>query len=164
VLVIHADARDTGAMATAPEPGERYRGTEGHLGYLLRQAQHAFSTTMEERLREHALTRPQFGLLSVLVADPGLSAADLARAAMVTPQAINLLVAGLERDGLLRREKHPSHGRVLRLFATDEGARRVRDAYPTVIALEDRIAEGLSPRQLNAIKRWLVDVATRMRD
>ena len=150
-------------MATAPEPGERYRGTTGHLGYLLRQAQHAFTTAMEQALREHGLTPPQFGALSVLVADPGLSAADLARAANVTPQAINLLVGGLEREGLLRREKHPSHGRVLRLFATEEGEQRVHDAYPAVRELEDRIAERVPPRQLGAIKRWLVDVATEVR-
>jgi DNA-binding MarR family transcriptional regulator len=150
-------------MATAPEPGQRYRVTQGHLGYLLRQAQHAFATTMEQRLRQHGLTSPQFGVLSVLVADPGLSAADLARAAMVTPQAINLLVGALEREGLIRREQHPSHGRVLQLFPTGEGVQRVREAYPTVIELEERIAEGLSSRQLTAVKRWLVDVATTMR-
>ena len=151
-------------MTKAPEPGERYRGTEGHLGFLLHQAQHAFATTMEKRLREHGLTRPQFGVLSVLVADPGLSAADLARAAMVTPQAINLLVAGLEREGLVRKEPHPTHGRVLQLFPTKKGVERVQEAYPTVTDLEDRIAEGLSPRQEAAIRRWLVDVAVRMRE
>jgi DNA-binding MarR family transcriptional regulator len=150
-------------MATAPEPGERYRGTEGHLGYLLRQAQHAFSTAMAQALRDHGLTSPQFGVLSVLVADPGLSAADLARAAMVTPQAINLLVAGLEREGLIQKRKHPNHGRVLQLFATAEGVRRVRKAYPAVIELEDRIAEGIPSRQLATIKQWLVDVAANMR-
>src|SRR3954468_17465766 len=141
-------------MTRAPEPGQQYRGVEGHLGYLLRQAQHAFATAMAERLREHGLTRPQFGVLSVLVADPGLSAADLARAAMVTPQAINLLVAALERDGLIRREPHPTHGRVLRLYATATGKRRVEQAYPAVIELEDQIASGLSTTQLKAIKRW----------
>ena len=150
-------------MATAPKPGERYRGTEGHLGFLLRQAQHTFATAMEQALREHELTSPQFGVLSVLVADPGLSAADLARAAMVTPQAINLLVASLERDGLIRKKTHPRHGRVLQLFPTDAGVRRVRDAYPAVIELEDRIAEGIPPRQLATIKRWLVAVATTMK-
>ena len=155
--------RHTVAMVKAPEPGERYRGTEGHLGYLLRQAQHAFATRMDDELRRHGLTRPQFGVLSVLVADPGLSAADLARAAMVTPQAINLLVGGLERDGLVTREPHPHHGRVLQLYATEDGAARVAAAYPTVIELEDRIASGLSDRQLTAVKRWLVDVATTMR-
>lgn len=151
-------------MATAPEPGERYRGTQGRVGFLLHQAQHAFATAMEHRLREHGLSRPQFGVLSVLVADPGLSAADLARAAMVTPQAINLLVGGLEREGLVRRKPHPHHGRVLQLYATAEGARRVRDAYPAVIELEEQIVEGLSTRQVATIKRWLVDVATTLRD
>lgn len=148
-------------MTTAPQPGERYRGVEGHLGYLLRQAQHAFAKAMEQRLHDHGLTRAQFGVLSVLVADPGLSAADLARAAMVTPQATNLIVSTLERQGLIRRQQHPSRGRVLQLFATDEGAQRVRDAYPTVIELEDSIAAGLAPRQLAVIRKWLVDVATR---
>jgi DNA-binding MarR family transcriptional regulator len=151
-------------MASAPEPGERYRGAEGHIGFLLRQAQDAFAGAMERRLVAHGLTRSQFGALSVLVADPGLSAADLARAAMVTPQAINLLVSGLERDGLLRREPHPTHGRVLRLFATAEGARPVREAYPAVIELEQRIVDGLSERERAAIKRWLVAVATTLRD
>jgi DNA-binding MarR family transcriptional regulator len=151
-------------MTTAPQPGERYRGTEGRIGFLLRQAQDAFATVMDHRLRAHGLTRPQFGVLSVVVADPGLSAADLARAAMVTPQAINLLVGGLEREGLLRREPHPAHGRVLQLFPTTEGARRVADAYPTVIELEEQIVEGLSARQVMAIKRWLVSVATTLRD
>src|SRR5947207_3231097 len=112
-------------MTRAADPGQRYRGVEGHLGYLLRQAQHALATEMDERLRQHGLTRPQFGVLSVLVADPGLSAADLARAAMVTPQAINPLVASLERDGLVRREKHPTRGRVLQLFPTESGKERV---------------------------------------
>jgi DNA-binding MarR family transcriptional regulator len=147
-------------VAAAPEPGERYRGTDGHLGFLLHQARHAFAAAMEQVLSEYGLTRPQFGALSVLVADPGLSAADLARAAMVTPQAINLLVSGLERQGLIEKHKHPHHGRVLQLFPTEDGVRRVREAYPAVIELEERIAAGLSPRQLAAIKRWLVDVAT----
>src|SRR4051795_13432474 len=139
-------------MASAPQPGERYRGVEGHLGYLLRQASHAFATRMEQQLRDHGLTRPQFGVLSVLVADPGLSAADLARAAMVTPQAINLLVAGLERDGFVRREPHPTHGRIVQLFPTAAGTKAVRDAYPAVIDLESQITEKLSARQLAAIK------------
>jgi DNA-binding MarR family transcriptional regulator len=118
---------------------------------------------MEQQLRDHGLTSPQFGVLSVLVADPGLSAADLARAAMVTPQAINLLIGTLEREGLIRRQKHPTHGRVLQLFPTAAGVQRVHGAYPAVIALEDRIAQHLSPRQLATIKQWLVDVATMMR-
>jgi DNA-binding MarR family transcriptional regulator len=119
---------------------------------------------MEDALRDAGLTRPQFGTLSVVVAEPGLSSADLARAVMVTPQAMNLLVSGLEREGLVERRAHSTHGRILQVFPTDEGIQRLRETYPIVIELEDRIAEGLTDRQLTAIKRWLVRTAQTMHE
>jgi DNA-binding MarR family transcriptional regulator len=143
--------------------GEGFRGVDGRLGFLLFQAQQAFGSAMELVLREAGgLTRSQFGALSVIVREPGLSAADLARAMLVTPQAVNLLVNGLEREGLVERKARASHGRILELFPTDEGVRQVRATYPLVTALEDRIAAGLSPRKLADIKQWLVDTAIAM--
>ena len=151
-------------MSGRTQLGEGFRGPEGRLGYLLVQAHHAFASAMEAALHDSALTRPQFGTLSVVVAEPGLSAADLARAVMVTPQAVNLLVNGLERDGLVERRPHPTHGRILEIHPTAEGRRRLRAAYPLVTALEDRIAEGLSGRQVASIKQWLVSTAQRMQE
>jgi DNA-binding MarR family transcriptional regulator len=120
---------------------------------------------MELVLRDAGgLTRSQFGALSVIVREPGLSAADLARAMLVTPQAVNLVVGGLERDGLVERRPHATHGRILELFPTDEGVRQVHATYPLVTALEDRIAAGLSPRQLAEVKRWLVATAISMNE
>jgi DNA-binding MarR family transcriptional regulator len=149
-------------MARVTQLGEGYRGPEGRLGYLLVQAHHAFAAAMEDALRDANLSRPQFGTLSVVVAEPGLSSADLARAVMVTPQAVNLLLSGLEREGLVERRAHPTHGRILQIFPTDEGVHRVQTTYPIVIDLENRIAEGLSDRQLATIKRWLVRTAQTM--
>lgn len=37
-----------------------------------------------------------------------------------TSQAANLLVAAMERDGLVRREPHPTHGRILEIYPTAE--------------------------------------------
>ena len=143
--------------------GEGFRGVDGRLGFLLFQAQQSFGAAMEAVLREAGgLTRSQFGALSVIVREPGLSAAALARAMLVTPQAVNLLVSGLERDGLVERRPHATHGRILELFPTDEGVRQVQATYPLVTALEDRIAAGLSPRKLADVKRWLVDTAIAM--
>ena len=145
--------------------GEGFRGVEGRLGFLLFQAQQSFGAAMEVVLREAGgLTRSQFGALSVIVREPGLSAADLARAMLVTPQAVNLLVSGLERDGLVERRPHATHGRILELSATPTGVRYVDAAYPLVTALEDRIAESLSRQKLGEVKRWLVDVAIAMTD
>ena len=152
-------------MAHAPEVGESFRGVDGRLGFLLFQAQQAFGTAMERVLRDAGgLTRSQFGALSVIVRQPGLSSADLARAMLVTPQAANLIVAGLEGDGLVKKRPSKAHGRILELFPTPKGVRHVDASYPLVIALEDRIAQGLSTQKLTEIKRWLVDVATAMTD
>jgi DNA-binding MarR family transcriptional regulator len=149
-----------------PEPtqlGEGFRGDKGRLGYLLTQAERAFGAAMEAAVREAGgMSRAQFGTLSVVVREPGLSAADLARAVMVTPQAINLLVNGLEREGLVERRPHPTHGRILEIYPTPEGLRRLDATYPAVIALEDRIAAGVSASKLADLKRWLVDTAVEL--
>ena len=145
--------------AKAMPVGEEYRGEEGRLGYLLVQAHHAFAVAMDVALRPAGLSRAQFGTLSVVVRQPGLSSADLARVVMVTPQAVNLLVTSLERDGLIERRPRRNHGRILEIHPTREGIRRLDRAYPVVIELEDRISTSLSGRDLATVKRWLVHAA-----
>src|SRR6476659_5194871 len=133
---------------SAPQIGEGYRGTEGHIGYLLRQAWNAFHGEMESALREHGLTGAQFAVLSVLARDPGLSGADLARACNTTPQAINGVLATVERAELGERRAHPTHGRILQASLTRAGEQRLAAAAPAVRAVEARIAEDLSKAQL----------------
>src|ERR671932_1014693 len=117
---------------SSPQIGEGYRGIEGHSGYLLRQAWHAFRGAMDAALRAHGLTGSQYAVLSVLARDPGLSGADLARACNTTPQAMNGVLATLRRAGLVERRPHPTHGRILQVTLTPEGERRLRAATPAV--------------------------------
>ena len=146
----------------APQVGERYRGTEGRSGYLLRQAWNSFRGAMESTLRRHGLTGAQYAVVSVLARDPGMSGADLARACNTTPQAMNGVLATLERDGRVERHPHPVHGRIRQVTLTDEGARRLKAATPAVRELEAAIEEGLDRDQIDAIKAWLVRSAQRL--
>jgi len=146
-------------MARPTQLGEDYRGEQGPIGYLLRQAVHAFNAAMETGLRKYGLTSPQFGALFVLAGEPGLSAADLARAMGTTPQAANLLVAGMESEGLITREPHPTHGRILEIYATEEGLRRFKAARPFIRRLEMQMVDGFDDAEVATIKRWLVESA-----
>jgi len=146
-------------MPRATQLGEGYRGPSGPTGYLLRQLIHAFHTTQEQGLRPYGLNSPQFGALFVLHHEPGLSSADLARAMGVSPQAANLLVLGMEREGLVRRESHPTHKRVLETYPTDEGLRRMHAAQAFIGDLEERLMTGLSAAQRELVRRWLVNAA-----
>jgi DNA-binding MarR family transcriptional regulator len=146
----------------APRIGEGYRGVDGRSGYLLKQAWQAFTGAMQEALRAHGLTGAQYAALSVLARDPGLSGAELARACNTTPQAMNGVVATLERNGLVERRPHPTHGRILEVTLTRAGERRLDAATPAVRELERAIEEDLSARELRAVKRWLVESAQRL--
>jgi DNA-binding MarR family transcriptional regulator len=149
---------------SVPVIGQGYRGVEGHTGYLLRQAWHLFRGAMESALRPHGLTSPQYAVLSVLARSPGGSGADLARACNTTPQAMNGVLVTLERDGLIERRPHPTHGRILQATLTAEGRRRLEEAHPAVRALEQETERDFGPDETALIKRWLVTTAARLDD
>ena len=148
----------------APRIGERYRGSEGRTGYLLRQASYVFRRAMDNELRPHGLTGAQYAALSVLAREPGMSGAALARACNTTPQAMNGVLGTLERDGLVKRQAHPTHGRIIQVTLTRKGERRLGAATPAVRALEDAIEAGLRSTELNSLKGWLVTAAERLED
>jgi len=147
---------------SVPMTGQGYRGVEGHSGYLLRQAWHAFRSAMEVALRPHGLTSPQYAVLSVLARDPGASGADLARACNTTPQAMNGVLATLERQSLIERQPHPTHGRILQATLTGEGQRRLEAARPAVRGLERAIEREFTPDEIATVKAWLVATAQRL--
>jgi len=147
---------------SVPLIGQRYRGVEGRSGFLLRQAWRGFHGAMETALREQGLTAPQYGVLSVLAREPGASGADLARAGNTTPQAMNGVLATLERDGLVERHPHPTHGRILQVNLTSEGERRLEAAHPAVRGLEAALEEGFTDDEIAAAKAWLVAAAQRL--
>src|SRR5215470_2842464 len=88
------------------------------VGYLLQEAQHALRIALDRALQERGLTTPQYAVLSALDEEPGLSKADLARRAFVTPQTLNSIVVLLEHAGLVQRRPHAVHGRVLSTVLT----------------------------------------------
>jgi DNA-binding MarR family transcriptional regulator len=147
---------------SVPAIGQSYRGVEGHSGFLLRQAWRVLLGAMEMALRAHGLTPPQYGVLSVLAREPGASGADLARACSTTPQAMNGVLATLEREALIERRPHPTHGRILQATLTSEGRRRLEAATPSIRALERATERDLSSDEIATVKTWLVATAQRL--
>src|SRR5690349_12369048 len=138
-----------------PRPGEGKRGPQGHLGYLLRQASVALRTAMDRALAELGVTTPQFAVLTMIVAYPGASGADLARLTFLTPQTINVIVRNLERGGAIAKTAHATHGRILRLSATSRGRALLRRCRARVGVLEVAMAQPLGRDEQRAIRRWL---------
>ncbi len=142
-----------------PPPGEGKRGERGYLAYLLRQAQAAARLALERALADIGVTVPQFVVLTMLEAYPGLSGADLARVALLTPQTVGVIIRNLERDGAIRKTPHPVHGRVLQWTLTPRGLRLLEDCRKHAIALERRLTAGLTARDDAVVRRWLSGIA-----
>jgi DNA-binding MarR family transcriptional regulator len=142
-----------------PPPGRGKRGEKGHLAYLLRQAQGATRLTLERALADLGVTPPQFAVLTMLRAYPGLSGADLARVALLTPQTVGVIIRNLERDGAIRKTPHPVHGRVLQWTLTRRGGTLLDKCRRPVKALERRLTDRLTAKAQATVRRWLSQIA-----
>lgn len=142
-------------MRRPPPPGQGRRGERGYLAYLLRQAHAATRLTMERALADVGVTPPQFMVLTMLRAYPGLSGAELARVAWLTPQTVGVIMGNLERDGAIRKTAHPVHGRVLQWSLTRRGDALLAKCRRHVQALERRLMAGLSATAQATVRRWL---------
>ena len=135
------------------------RGEQGYLAYLLRQAQAATRLTLERSLSGLGVTPPQFVVLTMLRAYPGLSGADLARVALLTPQTVGVIIRNLERDGAIRKTRHPVHGRVLQWTLTRRGTMLLGQCRRHANALERRLMAGLTLEAQVTVRRWLSKIA-----
>jgi DNA-binding MarR family transcriptional regulator len=118
--------------------------TTARVGYLIKRAQVVLHNAMDDVLGSHDLTVTQFAVLTGLDDEPGLSNADLARRAFVTPQSMHAVLQELERRQLVVRSPHPQHRRVLQAALTEAGRRTLTSAVSAVDAVEEQMLSTLS--------------------
>jgi DNA-binding MarR family transcriptional regulator len=114
------------------------------VGYLIKRAQTVLHDAMADALGSHDLTVTQFAVLTALDEEPGLSNADLARRAFVTPQSMHAVLQELERLQFVVRRPHPQHRRVLQAELTEAGRRTLKSANNSVNAVEEQMLRKLS--------------------
>lgn len=149
-------------IKAVPRAGEGKRGADGYLGYLVRQAHVAVRAAMDKALAELEVTSPQFVVLTMIEAYPGLSGADLARLTFLTPQTINLIVGNLVKVGAVEKSADPAHGRILRLQATAEGEALLKRCKALVQEVEEQIAGLVGREEEKVVRRWLTAVGTKL--
>ncbi|MEJ8281240.1 MarR family winged helix-turn-helix transcriptional regulator [Pseudonocardia spirodelae] len=141
-------------------------GTRGQrLTYLVKRLQMAERARMEEALRPLGVTLSQYTALSVLERSGGLSSAQLARRHFVTPQAMQQLVAAMEREGLVERRPDADNRRILRVWLTAHGDDVLADCHGAAGVVERRMLDALEPEQAevfaDALERCLAALGGR---
>ncbi len=129
--------------------------TQPRIGYLVYRVERRLRVRLDEAVASHGITTTEFVTLSVLRDRDGLSCAQLARWAFVTPQAMNLVISALERRALIRRRPDPHHGRVLRASVTPKGLKVLEHCDRNMDAIEADMLEGLDPDTVDAVREAL---------
>src|ERR1700753_1329164 len=151
--------REKSGTSKIPEPGDGKRGEDGYLGYLLRQAAGAHRRRMESVLADLNTTAAQFAVMTMVNAYPGVSNADIARLALLTPPTVSVILANLEKAEAIRRVPHSIHGRIVQIELTPSGASLLQQCRRRVHALEQDLSSDLFKADQAVIRRWLVAIA-----
>lgn len=93
-------------------------------------------------LAPHRLSLAEYTTLSVLAARGGLSNAQLARRALITPQSMNEVLARLEARRLVKRQSAET-GRARPAALTAAGRTLLRQADKSTAAVERELLAGL---------------------
>jgi DNA-binding MarR family transcriptional regulator len=126
------------------------------LGYLLSRVMFALKADVTATVLDPLqVAFPEYLCMRVLSKFPGQSNADLARALSVSPQAMNMVLRGLEDRGLLTRPSSVSSGRSLPAQLTREGAEVLKRTDAGVRAAESRLMADLTDQERRDFQRIL---------
>jgi DNA-binding MarR family transcriptional regulator len=129
------------------------------LTFLVRHAWLSMRTVVAGVLAEHELSVAQYGTLTMLAEQPGITVAEVARKVGTARQSANELLTGLERSRLIERRAHPRDRRSQQVFLTDRGRERIDAASPAVQAVEAQLEAEFSAADRAAVRSWLVHMA-----
>src|SRR5580704_15047938 len=129
------------------------------IGMVLKRAEQAMLRAKSAALKPAGLTLAQYVALAELDRQPGITGATLARACLVTSQAMMVVHKSLEEQGLIVRSPHPRHPNVLELYITDVGSEVLDAARHRAEPVERRVTDTFSPEELQALAalltRWI---------
>lgn len=128
---------------------------EERLGMLVKQAEQAMIRAKSAALKFVGLTPAQYVALVELNEQPGVTAATLARACLVTPQAMMILLKTMEQQGLVSRSPHARHANVLELHMTNVGREALQAARERVDPVEQRVFNRFSEKDIALFRRLL---------
>ena len=131
------------------------------LGYLLSRVMFALKADVTATVLDPLeVAFPEYLCMRVLSKFPGQSNADLARALNVSPQAMNMVLRGLEERGLVKRPASVSSGRSLPAALTGAGRELLKRTDAGVRAAENRVMADLSSAQRRAFKQILLSIGS----
>jgi DNA-binding MarR family transcriptional regulator len=139
-------------------------GARDSIGYLLRRSAVLMRTRIESVFSGHGLTFMQWALLLLIRDELAHTASEVSRQMGYDSGAMTRLVDQLETRGLLRRERHDSDRRQLRLTLTPLGQHSLDELMPLVVGVANQSVAPLSSDEMSTLTSLLDRLIHHMED
>ena len=138
--------------------------THRNLPRLLLQAREAVMAHNRPWLREHGLSDQQWRVLRVLGEHGVVETGRVAREAYILGPSLTGVLARMERDGLIRRERDPSDQRRTVVEATAKGTKMVGRLSDTIETHYQWLEQSLGKQKLAQLYVLLDELIEANRD
>lgn len=128
------------------------------IGYHLRRAQVHLFADFARTMAEAQMTPGQFGVVSLIGANPGLTQSALARAVGIERSTMVAVIDTLQERGMVERKPSPVDRRSYALVLTGNGENLMERLLPMVRAHERNVARNLSAAE----KELLIELLMRL--
>jgi DNA-binding MarR family transcriptional regulator len=143
----------------APDEGELT--LDAYLPYRLSVASNAVSGLIARAYQDRfGLSVPQWRLICVLAEDGGLTQGQIVARTVMDKVTVSRAAQGLLKRRLVARSDHHADGRSHVLALTREGASLYAEIAPLALAYEAALISGLSPAEVELLKRLLARLQT----
>lgn len=133
--------------------------SQGSLGMVLKLAEQRLLRAKSAAVKRAGVSLAQYVALEQLECQPGITGAALARACLVTPQAMMVALKSMQDQDLISRTAHPRHANVLEIHLTPVGKEALAAARARARPVEARIASAFSVDELNTLRGLLSRLA-----
>jgi MarR family transcriptional regulator for hemolysin len=123
----------------------------------------ALRTYVDQRAREHGMTRAQWAVLARLERDEGMMQTEMAEALEIQPISLVRLVDRLCEQGLVERRPHPTDRRANCLYLTDAGRDRLIEMVPLAREISANVLASFSEQDVAEFLRRLVSLKGNIR-
>ncbi|HET8846812.1 MAG TPA: MarR family transcriptional regulator [Ktedonobacteraceae bacterium] len=134
------------------------------LFYAGRYVTYAYAEALrahcEERRKSYIVTPPQWGALSLLLVQDGMTIGTMSQKRGVDAPAATGIITRLEQSGLVERRHDCEDRRVVKVYLTDEGRDISHTLVSTVEHFEQSLKQGFSDVELDRFLAHLHQLIT----
>ncbi len=124
-------------------------------GFIIRRCHQLALSVFAEECKDLSLTTSQYGTMYILMGQPGIDQITLAGLLGVDRSTAALVVSGLEKRSLLKRDVSDGDRRRRLLFLTKAGVALLGRAMPRARSARVRLLAALSDREKAQLLRLL---------